>query len=179
MLFRSGALSAMKNTSGLCISRTATRLTRLGKIMAKTLADMTPEERADCMGMWALIEGINLAVIVEVDETDTCVVIYPEWQSNTAVHLNEMVAPRFDLPRAWTPDGEPELAQALAEETWEYSFQILRRDEWEHASDRIPGVDEWFPSKYVADFIMDAAQKSGYVCRLVRRRVSAPEVISE
>ena len=73
----------------------------------------------------------------------------------------------------------PELAQALAEETWEYSFQILRRDEWEHASDRIPGVDEWFPSKYVADFIMDAAQKSGYVCRLVRRRVSPPEVINE
>ena len=73
----------------------------------------------------------------------------------------------------------PELAQALAEETWEYSFQILRRDEWEHASDRVPGVDEWFPSKYVADFIMDAAQKSGYVCRPVRRRVSPPEVISE
>ena len=84
-----------------------------------------------------------------------------------------------------TPEDErliaaaPELAQALAEETWEYSFQILRRDEWEHASDRIPGVDEWFPSKYVADFIMDAAQKSGYVCRLVRRRVSPPEVVSE
>ena len=84
-----------------------------------------------------------------------------------------------------TPEDEaliaaaPELAQALAEETWEYSFQILRRDEWEPASDRIPGVDEWFPSKYVADFIMDAAQKSGYVCRLVRRRVSQPEVVSE
>ena len=84
-----------------------------------------------------------------------------------------------------TPEDErliaaaPELAQALAEETWEYSFQILRRDEWEHASNRIPGVDEWFPSKYVADFIMDAAQKSGYVCRLVRRRVSPPEVVSE
>ena len=84
-----------------------------------------------------------------------------------------------------TPEDErliaaaPELAQALAEETWEYSFQILRRDEWEHASDRIPGVDEWFPSKYVADFIMDAAQKSGYVCRLVRRRVSPPEVIND
>ena len=73
----------------------------------------------------------------------------------------------------------PEFAQALAEETWEYSLQILRGDEWEHASDRIPGVDEWFPSKYVADFIMDAAQKSGYVCRFVRRRVSPPEVINE
>ena len=47
--------------------------------MAKTLADMTTEERAECVGRWALIESINLAVIVEVDETDTCVVIYPEW----------------------------------------------------------------------------------------------------
>ena len=76
-------------------------------------------------------------------------------------------------------DAAPEFAQALAEETWEYSLQILRGDEWEHASDIIPGVDEWFPSKYVADSIMDAAQKSGYVCRLVRRRVSPPEVINE
>ena len=75
--------------------------------MAKTLADMTTEERAECVGMWALVEEINLAVIVEVDETDTCVVVYPEWQSNTAAHLNEMVTPRYDLPRAWTPDGEP------------------------------------------------------------------------
>ena len=75
--------------------------------MTKTLADMAIKERADCVGRWALIESINLAVIVEVDETDTCVVIYPEWQSNTAVHLNEMVTPRYDLPRVWTPDGEP------------------------------------------------------------------------
>ena len=77
------------------------------------------------------------------------------------------------IAKSWTN------AKALAEEAWEYSFQILRRDEWEHASDKIPGVDEWFPSKYVADFIMDAAQKSGYVCRIVRRRVSPPEVINE
>ena len=75
--------------------------------MTKTLADMTSEERADCVGMWALIEKINLAVIVEVDETDTCVVVYPEWQGDSAVHLNEMVTPRYDLPRVWTPDGEP------------------------------------------------------------------------
>ena len=75
--------------------------------MTKTLADMTAEERADCVGMWALIEGISLAVITEADETSTCVVIYPEWKSNTVVHLNEMVAPRYDLPRAWTPDGQP------------------------------------------------------------------------
>ena len=38
-----GALTAMKNTSGLCISRTATRLTRLGKTMSDT---QDPLERA-------------------------------------------------------------------------------------------------------------------------------------
>ena len=75
--------------------------------MTKTLADMTAEKRADCVGMWALIEGINLAVITEADETDTCVVIYPEWQGDSAVHLNKMVTPRLDLPRVWTPGGEP------------------------------------------------------------------------
>ena len=75
--------------------------------MAKTLADMTAEERAECVGMWALIEGISLAVIAEADETNTCVVTYPQWDGDSAVHLNGMVTPRFDLPRAWTPDGEP------------------------------------------------------------------------
>ena len=33
-----GVLIAMKNTSGLCISRTATRLTRLGKTMSDQVA---------------------------------------------------------------------------------------------------------------------------------------------
>ena len=75
--------------------------------MSKTLADMTAEERTECVGRWALIEGINLAVIAEADETNTCVVTYPQWDGDSAVHLNGMVAPRFDLPRAWTPDGEP------------------------------------------------------------------------
>ena len=75
--------------------------------MAKTLADMAAEEREECVGMWALIEGISLAVIAEADETSTCVVIYPEWDGDNAVHLNEMVTPRPDLPRAWTPDGQP------------------------------------------------------------------------
>ena len=38
-----GALTAMKNTSGLCIARPATRLTRLGKTMSDT---QDPLERA-------------------------------------------------------------------------------------------------------------------------------------
>ena len=148
--------------------------------MVKTLADMTAEERADCVGMWCSIAGAGRLCVLLSTENDVANLGFSCDNEFTILSLRyKNVTPRFDLPRAWTPDGEPELAQALAEETWEYSFQILRRDEWEHASDRISGVDEWFPSKYVADFIMDAAQKSGYVCRLVRRRVSEPEVVRE
>lgn len=77
------------------------------KSMTKTLADMTAEERAECVGMWAMIESVNLAVIAEADETNTCVVIYPQWDGDSAVHLNEMVTPRPDLPRAWMPCGLP------------------------------------------------------------------------
>lgn len=74
--------------------------------MAKTLAGMTAEERAECVGLWASIENAEPAVIVEADEMDACTVIYPELLGVTAVHLNEMVTPRFDLPRAWPPDGD-------------------------------------------------------------------------
>ena len=89
------------------------------------------------------------------------------------------VAPRFDLPRAWTPDGEPELAQALAEETWEYSYQELRGDEWETAFNDVTHLEEWWPKKSDVDWIVEEARKHGYVCRLVRRHVSTVEVINE
>lgn len=59
--------------------------------MTKTLADMTAEEREECVGMWASIENAEPAVIVEAGEEGTCVVIYPELLGVTAVHLNEMV----------------------------------------------------------------------------------------
>ena len=75
--------------------------------MTRMFAEMTAWEREECVGMFASIEDAELAVIVEAGEGDTCVVIYPELLGVTASHLNEMVNPRFDLPRAWTPDGEP------------------------------------------------------------------------
>ena len=178
-----GALIAMKNTSGLCISRTATRLTRLGKIMTKTLADMTPEERAECVGMWALIEGISLAVIAEADETNTCVVTYPQWDGDSAVHLNGMVTPRFDLPRVWTPDGEPELAQALAEETYFYGVQVWMGGRWIMMLTSDYGTSlmhrgKWFEHKHEAE---ECAAKWNHdtPTRIVRQRRSPVEVISD
>ena len=146
--------------------------------MAKTLADMTAGERANCVGTWAVIEGINLAVIAEVDETNTCVVTYPQWDGNSAVHLNEMVTPRFDLPRVWTPDGEPELAQALAEETYEYAVQAKTGSKWEHMQDGF-FRDAWFSELRKAEAGARELRSIGKETRIVRRRVSPPEVVSE
>ena len=75
--------------------------------------------------------------------------------------------------------AEQAYAQALAEETYEYSYQELRGDEWETAFNDVTHLEEWWPKKSDVDWIVEEARKHGYVCRLVRRRVSSPEVISE
>ena len=149
--------------------------------MAKTLADMTAEERADCAGMWADVARGARAVIVNAKEQDYCWVIHPEDGGNVATCRNKMVNPRPDLPRAWTPDGEPEIEQALAEETWEYSFQIKYADGWETASNSVTEIDEWWPDKSDAEQAANSAYDP-YIerpMRLVRRRVSPVEVISD
>ena len=153
--------------------------------MTKTLADMTAEERADCVGMWALIEGISLAVITEADETSTCVVIYPRWDGDSAVHLNGMVTPRYDLPRAWTPDGEPipakevrESIKELTEETWEYAAQAKTGSKWEYMQDG-SFRDAWFSELRKAKAGARELRSIGKETRIVRRRVSPPEVIDE
>ena len=77
------------------------------------------------------------------------------------------------IAKSWTN------AKALAEEAWEYSYQELRGDEWETAFNDVTHLEEWWPKKSDVDWIVEEARKHGYVCRLVRRRVSSPEVISE
>ena len=77
------------------------------------------------------------------------------------------------IAKSWTN------AKALAEETWEYSYQELRGDEWETAFNDVTHLEEWWPKKSDVDWIVEEARKHGYVCRLVRRRVSPPEVVSE
>ena len=73
----------------------------------------------------------------------------------------------------------PELAQALAEETWEYSFQVQNTiDMWEHP--RCAGEpDRWWDTESEAEVAALAAHEYGYPIRIVRRRVSPPEVINE
>ena len=82
-----------------------------------------------------------------------------------------------------TPEDEaliaaaPELAQALAEETYEYSFEVQNTiDMWEHP--RCAGEpDRWWDTESEAEGAALAAHEYGYPIRIVRRRVSPPEVI--
>ena len=77
------------------------------------------------------------------------------------------------IAKSWTN------AKALSEETYEYSYQELRGDEWETAFNDVTYLEEWWPKKSDVDWIVEEARKHGYVCRLVRRRVSPPEIVNE
>ena len=148
--------------------------------MTKKLADMTAEEREECVGMWCSIAGAGRLCVLLSTENDVANLGFSCDNEFTILSLRyKNVTPRFDLPRVWTPDGEPELAQALAEETYEYSYQELRGDEWETAFNDVTHLEEWWPKKSDVDWIVEEARKHGYVCRLVRRRVSPPEIVNE
>ena len=77
--------------------------------MAKTLADMTAEERGNCVGMWCDVKGFTRPTpIVEMWGMEVELLISDNLRGHiTETYEFEQVTPRFDLPRAWTPDGEP------------------------------------------------------------------------
>ena len=82
--------------------------------MAKTLADMTAEERAECVGMWASHQGHedkdepcgNLGIISEIDR-DYAWIAFPKESAETYVFDLEDLIPRYDLRPAWSSKGEP------------------------------------------------------------------------
>lgn len=77
----------------------------------RTLADMTPQERARCRGMWCDFpdpdERTNLAIYVgdSLKHQGFCELIH-EGQLGTLT-IPENLTPRPDLPRAWQADGTP------------------------------------------------------------------------
>ena len=79
--------------------------------MTKTLADMSAEERADCVGMWAEHAHPHydgLEVIIDSDHDSVTTISTKSGQQYIVVgEVMRHITPRFDLPRAWTPDGEP------------------------------------------------------------------------
>lgn len=75
-----------------------------------TLADLTPEERANCVGLWANVSTERYpAVIVRTymaDDVQYAQMLAPEICDYYQTSL-ESITPRYDLPRAWAPDGRP------------------------------------------------------------------------
>ena len=78
------------------------------------------------------------------------------------------------IAKSWTN------AQALAEETWEYSYHVQNTiGMWEHPTTWAGETGKWWETKEDAEESALAAHEYGYLIRIVRRRVSPPEVINE
>ena len=76
--------------------------------------------------------------------------------------------------------AEQAYEQALAEETYEYSIQLKdHTGEWVLATNSETHLDEWWSSLEEAQWAADVEREYGCRSRLVRRRVSPPEVINE
>src|SRR5699024_10815010 len=97
--------------------------------------------------------------------------------------LSYDISDDFDPGDAELIADAPELAQALAEETWEYARQVHRERRWQFdigesrlPTDR-PGLANGFAQENNAE---ECAKLEGeYPTRIVRRRVSPVEVINE
>ena len=77
----------------------------------KTLADMTPEERAQCVGMWATNhaytgDGESVGVIACIQHHRVWL-IHTDINGEWSVFPTDGITPRPDLPRAWQADGQP------------------------------------------------------------------------
>lgn len=80
-----------------------------------SLADLSTQQRHECIGMWVeyirgnLEEGdVRLGVLAYCeDRYDEAAVILPDFASNRCWPQFKNVYPLYDLPRAWTPSGHP------------------------------------------------------------------------
>ena len=95
--------------------------------MTKTLADMTPQERAQCRGMWCedihgdlyVYLGTPTGSAAHDEETGAPMGTFIDTQEPDIIDAPfAAFAPRFDLPRAWTPDGKPPAGE------WEYTERL-------------------------------------------------------
>ncbi|OFT60198.1 hypothetical protein [Corynebacterium sp. HMSC05D08] len=77
--------------------------------MPKTLADMAPEQRATCIGMWCEYPNTydRLGIIYALDDEDDPWILRFDVRTEILGYDAKNIIPRFDLPRAWTPDGQP------------------------------------------------------------------------
>ncbi|WP_306496755.1 hypothetical protein [Corynebacterium striatum] len=77
--------------------------------MTKTLADLTPEQRANCIGMWCEYPNTydHLGIIYGLDNENDPWILRFDVRTEILGYDAKNIIPRFDLPRAWTPNGTP------------------------------------------------------------------------
>ena len=82
---------------------------------------------------------------------------------------------------AETAKGKAERAyeQALAEETWEYTYHIKRQGEWEPTRNMETHREDWWDDRLEVVETVELLRASGFEARIVRRRVSPPEAIND
>lgn len=98
-----------------------------------TLAEMTPEQREQCKGMWCYVydpirdgmepepptdEGIVVGY-TEPNAGGNAIIYHPHPNAPTWPQPLNEVEPRPDLPRAWQPDGTP------VDGHWESEFERI------------------------------------------------------
>lgn len=77
--------------------------------MTKSMAEMTPEERMTCPGMWADVSGFTKPTpIVEVFGEEVSLLYYNTLRGNCVSEFKfSEVYPRFDLRRWADEEGNP------------------------------------------------------------------------
>ena len=79
--------------------------------MARTLADMTPDERQSSIGMWCdnLVSTADprRLVVLACVQGERCWILHTSILGERSCFPLDKVAPRFDTIRAWNPDGRP------------------------------------------------------------------------
>lgn len=72
---------------------------------------MTPEGRQACVGMWCdnLVSTANnpSPVVLECVQGELCWVLHIDLHGEQSCFSLDRVAPRPDMPRAWSQDGAP------------------------------------------------------------------------
>lgn len=140
--------------------------------MTKTLADMTPEQRANCIGMWCEYPNTydRLGIIYDLDDENDPWILRFDVRTEILGYDAKNIIPRFDLPRAWAPHGKPAAGE------WEYAVQYLTPDGWKYS--RPSWENRWQDSEAVQE-VRAYRDHPDEETRLVRRLVSTPEAIDE
>ena len=130
----------------------------------RTLADMTPQERAECVGMWGQHRTLGLVIISTTDgiqsrgiNVEIVRFLHDDRPIITWEPTNSII-PRDDLPRAWQADGQPPAG------------------EWEYRPEQLETWGEWKPiavttNKDEAESWTTTKQFKDATTRVMKRRI--------